>query len=145
MNKLIPIVIAAATLLAATPNAIADGSESRAYTTSLGASVAGIGAAGNNALFGPGAFTSDHLHTRVTVAVTDDSGTVPYVTVCVDRNNNNICTTNDGDIQSAGLGTVVVSSSSGFQRIIVYVYAAYLGQDGNVATGTTGLVRVTWS
>ncbi len=142
--RFIAISVAALVGVAAQPFATADGSETRGYVTSLGAGALGIGAAGNNAAFGPGTFTSGHLHTRVTVTVVDDSSTDPYTTVCVDLNANNVCTTTDGDIQSSGFGRVSVSAATGFSRVQVYVYAFMATEDAAPHVGTTGTVTVAW-
>lgn len=141
LYKVLSMLIAATVAVA--PSALAGG-ETYGYTASAGVNVLGVGAASNNAVFGPGSFTSSVPVNAVSVDVLDDSGSTPYVTVCVDVNSNGLCSTNDGDIQSFGLGGASVSSASSFTTISVFVYTLFVDADGSAYTGTTGTLTVQW-
>ncbi len=130
--------------LMVTPPGIAHGSESRMYVASPGAGVGDTGTSFNVLVLGGGEFAATHGHNRVTVRVTDVTGSAPYVVVCADVNANGVCNPAEGDFGFNNFGTVTMFSWSPVSRVIVFIYAAYVDEGLGVHQASTGTVTVTW-
>lgn len=116
------------------------------YWASVGGAVTGQGAALNAGPFGPGRYSASAPATRVDVTATDDSGFAPWLTVCVDLNNNNVCSATDGDVSQSGAGHVAIGVDPALPFRQVQVYAYTLGADPTgayLATTGTLVVRFT--
>lgn len=116
------------------------------YAASLGGVLLGKGVALNAGPFGPGRYAASQPATRVEVTALDDLGFAPWLTVCVDLNNNNLCSANDGDYSASAPGKVAVEvdPAMAFRQVQVYAYAVGVDADG-LRVASTGLLIVTFS